>query len=67
VNFDALKSASAWCKKVGLKMEDFAKMRDALVAAKIVPDLHVSKMGPEDIDNLCNAIKANYPDALRSF
>lgn len=67
VNFDALKSASAWCKKVGLKMEDFAKMRDALVAAKIVPDLHVSQMGPEDIDNLCNAIKANYPDALRNF
>lgn len=65
VHFDALKAAGAWCKRAGLKMEDFARMRDALVAANIVPDLHVSKMGPEDIDQLCNAIKANYPDALR--
>ena len=54
-----------WCKNNGLKMADFAALRSALVASGIVPDIKSDSLTPDQFDQLCNAIKANYPDQLR--
>ena len=55
-----------WCHNNGLKMDAFADIRKALVAGGIVKDIKSSDLTPEDFDQLCNAIKANYPDQLRT-
>lgn len=64
-SWNPMGALSGWCKRVGLKMADFGNMRNALVAGGVVPDIPSTKMSPEDFDNLCKAIEANYPDALR--
>lgn len=55
---------SAWCKDNGLMMETFGHLRKSLVDAGIVPDVKSHQMTPEQVDCLCNAIRANFPDLL---
>jgi hypothetical protein len=57
---------SIWCHSHGLKMDAFADIRKALVAGGIVKDIKSSDLTPEDFDQLCHAIEANYPDQLRA-
>ena len=54
-----------WCKNKGIKLEDFANMRAALIAGSIVPDIKSSELQPEQFDDLIHAMEANYPDMLR--
>ena len=54
-----------WCKNKGIKLEDFANMRAALIAGSIVPDIKSSELQPEQFDELIHAMEANYPDMLR--
>lgn len=64
--WSATGAISAWCHRVGLKMEDFGNMRSALIAGGIVPEIKSADMTPNDVDNLCNAIQQNFPDMLRT-
>lgn len=54
-----------FCKRVGLKMADFANLRTALIAGGIVKDIPSGELSPVDFDVLCKAIEANYPELLR--
>ena len=56
---------SAWCQRMGITMEAFGKLRTALIAGGIVPDIKSGDLTPVDFDNLCRAIKANYGDMLK--
>ena len=56
---------SLWAKNNGLKMEQLAAMRKALIDGGIVQDIPSRDMTPEGFDALCRAIESNYPDALR--
>ena len=54
-----------FCKRVGLKLADFANLRAALIAGGIVKDIPSGELSPVDFDVLCKAIEANYPDLLK--
>lgn len=56
-----------WCKRMGIKLQDFANMRTALINAKIVPDIKSENLTPVDLDNLCNAMMANYGDMFKGM
>lgn len=65
VSWTPMIALSTWCHNNGLKMADFGNLRAALIASGIVPDIKSSDMTPEQVDTLCHAIEANYPDQLR--
>lgn len=54
-----------FCKRVGLKLADFANLRAALIAGGIVRDIPSGELSQVDFDVLCKAIEANYPDLLK--
>jgi len=54
-----------FCKRVGLKLADFANLRAALIAGGIVKDIPSGELSPIDFDVLCKAIEANYPELLK--
>lgn len=54
-----------FCKRVGLKLQDFANLRAALIAGGIVKDIPSGELSPIDFDVLCKAIEANYPELLK--
>ena len=54
-----------FCKRVGLKLADFANLRTALIAGGIVKDIPSGELSPIDFDVLCKAIEANYPELLK--
>ena len=56
---------SIFCKRVGLKLADFANLRAALIAGGIVKDIPSGELSPIDFDVLCKAIEANYPELLK--
>jgi hypothetical protein len=56
---------SLFCKRVGLKLADFANLRTALIAGGIVKDIPSGELSPVDFDVLCKAIEANYPELLK--
>jgi len=58
-------AATLWAKRNGITVETLNNMRLALIAGGIVKDIPVSKLDPIEFDNLCKAIMANYPDALK--
>ena len=55
-----------FCKRVGLKLADFANLRTALIAGGIVKDIPSGELSPVDFDVLCKAMEANYPDQLKA-
>lgn len=59
------KACSAWCTNNGVTAADFGKMREALIAGGIVPNIKSGDLTPEQFDDLIHAIEANYPDQLR--
>jgi len=54
-----------FCKRVGLKLADFANLRAALIAGGIVKDIPSGELSPVDFDVLCKAMEANYPELLK--
>ena len=54
-----------FCKRVGLKLADFANLRTALIAGGIVKDIPSGELSPVDFDVLCKAMEANYPEHLK--
>lgn len=54
-----------FCKRVGLKLADFANLRAALIAGGIVKDIPSGELSPVDFDVLCKAMEANYPEMLK--
>jgi hypothetical protein len=54
-----------FCKRVGLKLADFANLRTALIAGGIVKDIPSGELSPVDFDVLCKAMEANYPEMLK--
>lgn len=56
---------SLFCKRVGLKLADFANLRTALIAGGIVKDIPSGELSPVDFDVLCKAMEANYPELLK--
>lgn len=54
-----------FCKRVGLKLADFANLRTALIAGGIVQDIPSGELSPVDFDVLCKAMEANYPELLK--
>lgn len=64
-SWNPMNAASLWCKNNGVKISDLNNMRTALIAGKIIPNIDVNKLTPDQFDELINAVKANYPDALR--
>lgn len=54
-----------FCKRVGLKLADFANLRTALIAGGIVKDIPSGELSPIDFDVLCKAMEANYPELLK--
>lgn len=64
-SWNPMNAASLWCKNNGVKISDLNNMRTALIAGKIIPNIDVNQLTPEQFDELVNAVKANYPDALR--
>lgn len=54
-----------FCKRVGLKLADFANLRAALIAGYIVKDIPSGELSPVDFDVLCKAMEANYPELLK--
>lgn len=56
---------SLFCKRVGLKLADFANLRTALIAGGIVKDIPSGELSPVDFDVLCKAMETNYPEMLK--
>ena len=54
-----------FCKRVGLKLADFANLRTALIAGGIVKDIPSGELSPVDFDVLCKAMESNYPELLK--
>jgi hypothetical protein len=54
-----------FCKRVGLKLADFANLRAALIAGGIVEDIPSGELSLVDFDVLCKAMEANYPELLK--
>ena len=59
------KACSAWCTNNGVTAADFGKMREALIAGGIVPNIKSGDLTPEQFDELIRSIEANYNDQLR--
>jgi len=64
-SWNPMNAIGLYCKRMGLKMADFGNMRNALVAGGVVKDIPSKELKPDDFDELCRAMEANYPDALR--
>lgn len=64
-SWNPMNAATLWCKNNGVKISDLNSMRTALIAGGVIPNIDVNKLTPEQFDELINAVKANYPDALR--
>lgn len=64
-SWNPMNAIGLYCKRIGLKMADFGNMRNALVAGGVVKDIPSKELKPDDFDELCRAMEANYPDALR--
>lgn len=64
-SWNPMNAASMWCKNNGVKISDLNSMRTALIAGGVIQNIDVNKLTPEQFDELINAVKANYPDALR--
>ena len=64
-SWNPMNAIGLYCKRMGLKMADFGNMRNALVAGGVVKDIPSKELKPDDFDELCKAMEANYPDALR--
>lgn len=58
---------SAFCTRVGIKPETFAKFREALIAADLVKNIPSKNLDPIEFDNLCRAIEANFADQLKGI
>lgn len=59
------KACSAWCNNNGVSAADFGKLREALIAGGIVPNIKSGDLTPEQFDELIRSIEANYNDQLR--
>jgi hypothetical protein len=64
-SWNPMNAIGIYCKRMGVKMADFGNMRNALVAGGIVKDIPSKELKPDDFDELCKAMEANYPDTLR--
>jgi len=64
-SWNPMNAIGLYCKRMGVKMADFGNMRNALVAGGIVKDIPSKELKPDDFDELCKAMEANYPDTLR--
>jgi hypothetical protein len=64
-SWEPRKACSAWCTRNGVTAADFGKMREALIAGGIVPNVKSGDLTPEQFDQLIHAVEANYPDQLR--
>lgn len=58
-------AVQSYCTRVGLSAEDFNNMKKALAEGGIIKPIKYQDMKPEDLDNLCRAIEANYGDQLK--
>lgn len=63
--WDWRKAIQSYCTRVGLSAEDFNNMKKALAEGGIIKPIKYQDMKPEDLDNLCRAIEANYGDQLK--
>ena len=54
-----------YCERKGLTGEQFHNLRGSLIKAELVKNIPYDDMQPVDLDTLCKAIEANYPDALK--
>lgn len=63
--WDWRKAIQSYCTRVGLTAEDFNNMKKALADGGIIKPIKYQDMKPEDLDNLCRAIEANYGDQLK--
>ena len=64
-SWEPRKACSAWCTRNGVTAADFGKVREALIAGGIVPNIKSGDLTPEQFDQLIQAIEANYGDQLR--
>lgn len=64
-SWEPRKACSAWCTRNVVTAADFGKMREALIAGGIVPNIKSGDLTPEQFDQLIHAIEANYGDQLR--
>lgn len=64
-SWNPMNAATLWCKNNGVKIADLNNMRNALIAGGVIPNISVMALNPEQFDQLIDAVKANYPDALR--
>ena len=62
--WEPIKAIEMYCKRQHLKSESFKAMRKALVAGGVVPEIPFADLTKDQLEQLCNAIEANYPDAL---
>lgn len=64
-SWEPRKACSAWCTRNGVTAADFGKMREALIAGGIVPNIKSGDLTTEQFDQLIHAIEVNYHDQLR--
>lgn len=64
-SWNPMNAATLWCKNNGVKIADLNNMRNALIAGGVIPNISVMALSPEQFDQLIDAVKVNYPDALR--
>lgn len=64
-SWNPMNAATLWCKNNGVKIADLNNMRNALIAGGVIPNISVMSLNPEQFDQLIDAVKVNYPDALR--
>ena len=66
-SWNPMNAASLWCKNNGVKISDLNNMRTVLIAGGVIKNIDVNELTPDEFDELINAVKANYPDALRKM
>lgn len=64
-SWNPMNAATLWCKNNGVKIADLNNMRNALIAGGVIPNISVMALSQEQFDQLIDAVKVNYPDALR--
>lgn len=64
-SWNPMTAACIWCKNNGVKIEDLNNMRTALIAGGTIQNIDVSRLTPEQFDDLIRAVEANYPDIKR--
>lgn len=64
-SWNPMNAATLWCKNNGVKIADLNNMRNALIAGGVIPNISVMALNQEQFDQLIDAVKVNYPDALR--